>query len=327
MRFGLLNIDPVIAKAIKERLCGPRETFISEEIQWGKPSLFGGGFGETAKRSRKPGSEEKYALLLRKKRDDSVFRRTVTGLMQWCAAGVVASIGLWYATSTVPNHTMIAALIGFGIIFIGAVIARVRAAQVSQKRILEHEILFEELKSTLAFLTLTRAERVYCDVLVMLSQLEANLEARRTIRKSLSYLNDLLADARRLDRQRKSLVPALGGNPLMQLSKEQVILEDRVKAEQDDITRISLNQSLELVKTRIDNTTTLEQALQRILAQEEAIVNALATMQGAFARMQVAPSVQTDKATQQIVETVAEMNRQTEAVEKAVQEVLTMGSR
>ncbi len=329
MRIGLINMDPVVAKQIAERLCGSRDAFISPDIQWGKPKRRDHLDEEEVrkpKRKRPSTHEQNYTLLLRKRRDDIVSRRiTFYTTTPSVIVGVGIGVGIWLLLAKMDYHTTVAAAAA-GLISVAWDLCGTRVGQSGfpQRRALNYEVLLEELKAVLPYLTLTRAERVYCDVLVMLSDFEANLEARRAIRTTLKQLNDLLIDSRKLEKKRKSLLPALGSNPVNELANEQRKLEERIVESTDEVTQASLSQSLGHVKVRIDNSRNLELALERINAQQDAIVNALASCHGAFARMQVAPSIQTDTAAREITETVAEINRRTVAVEAAVQEVLTL---
>ncbi len=327
MRIGLVNIDPVVAKGLADLLCGTREPFISKDIQWTKPKrrdIVDDDSNSKVKRKRPSTPEQNYTLLLRKRRDDMVGRRTFYTAAPSMLFGTGVGVGLWFLLTGMDHHTTIAAAVAAVISIMGIGIGRTWANQASQRRALNYEVLLEEMKAVLPYLTLTRAERVYCDVLVMLSAFEANQEARKAIRTTLAQLNDLLADSRRLEKQRKGLLPALGSSPVSELIEERRKLEERIAASTDEVTRGSLNQSLGHINVRIENSKNLELALERINAQQEAIVNALASSQGALARMQVAPSVQTETASKEITETVAEMNRRTVAVEEAVKEVLTL---
>jgi hypothetical protein len=320
-------MDPVVAKEIADRLCGTREPFISKDIQWTKPkrrAILDEEGDSKAKGKRPSTSEQNYTLLMRKRRDDMVARRTFYTAMASVSIGAGVGSGLWFLLASIDHHTTIAAATTGVISIAGISIGRAWANQATQRRALNYEVMLEELKAVLPYLTLSRAERVYCDVLVMLSQFEANLEARKAIRVTLAQLNDLLADSRRLEKQRKSLLPALGSSPVNELTDERRKLEERITESTDEITRGSLNQSLGHISVRMENSRNLELALERINAQQDAIINALTSSQGALARMQVAPSIQTDIAAQEIIETVAEMNRRTVAVEAAVQEVLTL---
>ena len=326
MRIGLVNMDEKVAKAVADRLCGTRDPFISEDIEWGKPKRRDPLDDEDVpRRKHKSTSEQNYALLLRKRRDDACAKRMLIAAGPALLLGGLVGVAIWGPLKGLESPGFVAAVVGVGAaIMVLATVGRVWANRASQRTALNYEILLEELRAVLPYLSLTRAERVYCDNIVMLAAFEANLEARRAIRRTLPQLNELLADSRKLDKQRKSLLPAIGTNPIKGLTEEQQKLAERVAEAKDEVTRASLAQSLEHIKVRIENTRSLEQALERINAQQEAIVNALASSQGAFARMQVAPSVQTETAAQEITQTVADMNQRTIAVEQAVQEVLTL---
>lgn len=326
MRIGLNNIDTVIAEKIAERLCGPVTTFLSEEIDWSKKNRYKLAREEDneegrSRRKRRPDSREQEALALRMRRDDTMSKRGLTTFFALVLGGGAAS-GL---LRLLPEGLVLPAYIGAGFLWmVGAAVGIRWTNRASQRHILNHEVTVTELEAVLPLLSLTRAERAYGDILLMVAALEVPAEPRRTSWETLAQVTGLLEDSRRLEKQRLSLLPVLGTNPVKELEAEQGKLEGRIAAAKDDRTREAIQQSLELVKTRAENSRTLEQALERLNAQQEALVHTLATAQSALARMQVMPGIQTEIATKEIAETVHAMNRQTVAVEQAVQELIAI---
>ncbi|MBC7528020.1 MAG: hypothetical protein H7308_10770, partial [Chthonomonadaceae bacterium] len=76
---------------------------------------------------------------------------------------------------------------------------------------------------------------------------------------------------------------------------------------------------------RLESAKQLRQTLERVSGQQEAIGQTLASAVSAMARLQLAPSVHTESAAAQIAGQVTQMNRQTYAMEQAVEEVILLG--
>ncbi|HEV2472693.1 MAG TPA: hypothetical protein VGS41_08520, partial [Chthonomonadales bacterium] len=74
-----------------------------------------------------------------------------------------------------------------------------------------------------------------------------------------------------------------------------------------------------------ENARAFERSIERINAQQEAILQTLSSAQSALARMHLAREADS-AATEEIAGVVARMNAQTTAVEQAVQEVMSLRS-
>ena len=319
MRIGLNHMDPRIAAATKDRLAAPLPLFLKDEIRWSRPNTYFFDWMSPAdKRRREPTKDEQAAFALRKQRDEVATRR---GLLTAFVPLVVGG-GVGALLSMLMHEVALPVAAATWLGMTGAGIWWTR--QVAPERFLNYEVSLEEMRAAFRLLTLTRAERVYCDTLLLIAAMEPNQEARHAIRQTLGQLNALLEDSRKLERQRQSLLHVLGTHVVGELEKEKETLGKRIEAVSDRVTRQSLEQSLQMVTTRLENARTFEQALVRLNAQQEALVHAFSSAQSALVRMQVAPSAATEQAAQEITETVETMNQQTRSVEKAVEEVMTL---
>ena len=325
MRIGLQDIDPVIAEAMLHRLAAQPNEFLRDNIHWNSmnPFTFSWEFharGLQVKRKRDPTDDEKRAYILRKVREDQVgIRIAGTALVPITAAMAVAFGGMAahlpaFLGGTLATFTWLS---GTGAGTYWSLRATPKARLLQAARV-------EEMKAVFPLLTLTRGERIYCDTLLLLARMEVVPEAEDDLRETLRQLNTLVQSARLLEQQRVSLLPLLGNNVIPELEAEYGDLGRRLDRVTDAVTRQSLQQSLAMCQTRLENAKALEQGLERLKAQQEALTQTISTAQSALARLQIAPQLRPEAAAQEISETVAQMNRQTYAVEQAVQEVMTL---
>ena len=183
----------------------------------------------------------------------------------------------------------------------------------------------DAMRSVFPHLSLTRAERIYCDVLLFLARTETTADGEEMMRDTLRQLNELLASSRQLEQKRMSLLPLLGANVEVELQAESNHLRRRLEGVADPIARASHEQSLRMMTQRIETAQNLQVGLERLNAQQEAITQTLASAFASLGRMQAAADQpRAEYAMQDITQTVSQMNQQTYAVEKAVEEVLTL---
>ena len=206
----------------------------------------------------------------------------------------------------------------------GAGLGGVWASRATPKSRLAFAMHPEEMRAVFPLLKLSRAERIYCDALLLLARTETTAETERNFRNLLQQLNDLMRNARQLEAQKQSLLPIMGMHSIVQLEAEYGELGRRLDSLSDLVSRQALEQSLAMCAARLQNAKTLKQSLERISAQQEAINQTLASALSAMARIQVAPSMKSDTIAEEIAESVSQMNLQTYAVEQAVEEVMTL---
>jgi hypothetical protein len=201
------------------------------------------------------------------------------------------------------------------------------AVSATPKSRLTRYVRLEEMRAVFPLLSLTRADRLYCDTLLLLARMEVGQETERMMRESLAQLNQLLVANRQLEQRRLGLLPLLGNNVISELEEEFGELGRRLDQTRDPISRQSLEQSLRMCQTRLENARLLQEGLERLKVQQEAILHTISTAQTAMARLQIAPQPQTEFVAQEIAQSVTQMNQQTYAVERAVEEVMTLRAR
>ncbi len=323
MRIGLDEIDPRIAEAITDRLCASLNEFLRDDIRWGSfqslpISWEVKGGSVKVKRRRDPSEEERLAYALRRRRDEQVSMRALGAAFLPSVAGT--AIG-WAIAGGTPAAGLAA---GLSVWALGTGIGVYWTKRATPRERLRKSVQLEELRSVLPLLTLTRAERVYCDALLLLSRTDATPEAENTLRSTLLQLNDLLTSSRQLEHRRATLLPLLGQHAISELEAEFQALGRRLDQATDGITRNMIQQSLQMCATRIENARAFAQGLERLNAQQEAIVHTLSSALSAMARLQILSDPQTEVAAQEIARSVATMNQQTRSVEQAVEEVMSL---
>lgn len=323
MQIGLQDIDPRIAEAMAERLCAPPREFLRENVHWGGVMNFSWQFhagGLSVKRKREPNPDERQAYQIRKQRDDQMALRGLSAaFLPFLPALAVGSI---FALAHAPIQTIVLYAV---LIWLLGTIGGIRWATRARPRArLRQSVAPVEMRAVFPLLSLTRIERVYCDTLLLLARMETAPDAESTLQATLRQLNDLLENARQLEAKRLSLLPVLGANSIEALEAEMQELEGRLAEATDSVSRQSLEHSVQMCATRLENSRAFSLGLERLKAQEEALFHTLSSVQSALARMQLTPAPQTALAAQEIAETVTHMNQQTYAVEQAVQEVMEL---
>lgn len=322
MQIGLQDIDPKIAQAMEERLSAPPHEFLKDDVHWGGFNFnwqFHAG-GIRFKRKRESSADERQAYELRKKREERMGLRIAAAIFLPILAALVTN-GLL----TLAGVSLALNLVGSLAVWLGgALFAVTQALQSRPKAYLQRAILPVEMRVVVPLLSLSRAERTYCDTLLLLSRMDVDAESEKNLRATLEQLNELMASARQLEARRLSLLPVLGTNSTEELEAELETLRARLAETTDSVARQSLEQSVQMCASRLADARAFQQGLERLKAQEEALVHTLASVQTAVARMQLTPMPQTALAAQEIAETVSYMNQQTYAVEQAVQEVMEL---
>lgn len=325
MRIGLKDIDTEIAAKMAGCLLSPLKDFLGENIHWkGLPWKFRWqaiSEAPTLQRKREPNSDERAAYEMRARREDRFAGRLVAAVLVPLATG----LGL-AAFSSGGHEPSSAFLLASGGIWVGGTTLGVWWAQKARPQArIAYSLSLSEMRSAFPHLTLNRAERVYCDALLMMVRTQTDSGTERTFQEIMLQLNTLLQNYRQLDQRRQSLLPIMGLHSIADLEREFGELGRRLDTISDPITRNAVQQSLEMCSTRLENARQIVQNLERLQVQQDAIVQTLASALSAMARMQTAPVLQAGETAQEIAQTVSQMNQQTWAVEKAVEEVMTIG--
>jgi hypothetical protein len=117
-----------------------------------------------------------------------------------------------------------AVLSGIAVFLVTSVIGFVKTAREMEKR--AETIHPDLLKSRLPLLKLTRAERAYCETLILLFEKGTRLDAP-TVQETLRQLNTLMAHSRQLDSQRTELAKTAGTESMAELEAERVRLQEK----------------------------------------------------------------------------------------------------
>lgn len=330
MQLGLADIDTEIAAHVRQRLTGPMRDFLTPGIRWKGtfPYEFNWQFHSGATpihRKREPSTDEQTARDLRRRREERFYRRVaiaaVVPLIPSAAVGAVLATQLGGATAIA-----IGAICASITWLTAAAAGGIGAASAYPRRRLAADVAIEEMKAVFPLLRLSRAERIYCDTVLLLAGIDADPATERTLRGTLHDMNALLADCRSLEVKRRALLPVMGLNSVKSLEEEYGALGIKLDTTTDTVARESIRRSLEMCATRLGNARAVDVGLQRLLAQEEALAHTLSTAQSAIARMELSPEAGSSLAAQELAAAVAHMNLQTTSVEKAVDEVVRLGA-
>ncbi len=181
----------------------------------------------------------------------------------------------------------------------------------------------EVLRAVFPLILRTRAEGIYHEALLLLSDREIPLDDP-TRRDVLRHLNALLEDRYQLDTHRRRVLTLKDSHALADLEAERDALAQRMERADDAAAREALRQSTALCEARLESVRALDPMLARLDAQQEIIHQALASIHFALARLQVAPAPLAMPSIAEIHQTVARINSQTRAVEEAVAEVMAL---
>lgn len=182
----------------------------------------------------------------------------------------------------------------------------------------------EVLLAALPLMILSPTEAVYVETVALLTALQEKVE-EQTVRNILLQLNALLANDRQLEIQRQRLAGGVEQHPVAALETNLTEFAQRLRETEDPITQQSLQQSLQMCAARLEDSRTMQQNLQRVTAQQEAVQQSLASARSSLLRMQTAPAL-ASPAVEEITLAVTQINRQTQSVEAAVQEVANLSA-
>jgi hypothetical protein len=170
---------------------------------------------------------------------------------------------------------------------------------------------------------LSRAEKLYCDSVASLIDAGPVL-TETTQTEILRQLNDLLTSHRKLDGPVRQYLSAGGSSSIEELERELAALSVSRDSKSDTMARATMDQSIGLCQQRLSAAKALGPAREQAEAQQELIIQALASVQGSLARMVASGSGTSDADVSALHASVNQVNQQTRAVEDAVGEVLTL---
>jgi hypothetical protein len=183
----------------------------------------------------------------------------------------------------------------------------------------------EELRALSTGLELGRSETIYLETVCALLEAGNNI-SEQTGRDILSTLGTLLEQARYVNDRRERLRKATGAESAAELVEERERLAGRVAKVEDPQARQDLTQSLAMYDERLRNSRELSPLLERLDAQCEVIEQTLLSVQASVSRLQVAPTALTAPDVEEVKRVVSQITAQTQAVEDAVQQVMSLRS-
>jgi hypothetical protein len=183
----------------------------------------------------------------------------------------------------------------------------------------------EELRALSTGLELGRPETIYLETVCALLEAGNNI-SEQTGQDILSTLGTLLEQANYVNDRRERLRKATGAESAAELVEERERLAGRIAKVEDPQARQDLTQSLAMYDERLRNAWELSPLLERLDAQWEVIEQTLLSVQASVSRLQVAPTALTAPDVEEVKRVVDQITAQTQAVEDAVQQVMSLRS-
>lgn len=304
MKIGLRDIDPNIARRIREMLDYMRTLEFQDRQQAHTPE-----------------------------RDAQLAARTVLQRADKVpyAVRLASSVGVGFLTlllvagginsGTIPGPLVVAAPTLGGLTYWFSWWVN------KQQRVddLDRSMTSEEVRAACSVIKATPSEISYFESIALILEIAAQLDAQ-TGKDILSELNVLIAQARQLKAYRDNLRAAINAESADELVAQGEDLRTKLSQITDEAARRAIEQSIELLENRWRVAQTLQPSLERVEAQQEVIRQTLASVQSSLARMKVAPDALTAPDIAVIQSSISEVTGQTRAVEQAVQEVVSIRS-
>ncbi len=183
----------------------------------------------------------------------------------------------------------------------------------------------EELRALSTGLELGKPEKVYLETVCALLEAGGNI-SEQTGQDILSTLGTLLGQARYVNDRLERLRKATGAESAVELAEERERLAGRIAKVEDPQARQDLTQSLAMCDERLRNARELSPLLERLDAQWEVIAQTLLSVQSSVSRLQIAPAALTAPDVEEVKRVVDQVTAQTQAVEDAVQQVMSLRS-
>lgn len=188
---------------------------------------------------------------------------------------------------------------------------------------LNRSMTSEEIRAACSVIDATPSETSYFESIALILEIGRKLDTQ-VGKDILAELNVLIAQADQLQTYRDNLRAAINAESVDALIAQREELRTKLSRTTDEATRRATEQSMELLETRCQMAQTLQPSLERVEAQQEVIHQTLVSVQSSLARMKVAPDALTAPDISMIQSSISEVTGQTQAVEQAVQEVMSI---
>jgi hypothetical protein len=173
--------------------------------------------------------------------------------------------------------------------------------------------------------SLNRAERAYCEAAATLID-AGSILSEEVQRDVIHQLNGLLDSHRRLEEPVRRARAASGAESINALEQELAGLMSRRDAQTDANARATMDKSVELCCRRLEASRAMEPARQNAEAQQELILQTMASVQASLGRTTGVNVKPEDLNLGALHQSVAQVNSQTRAVEEAVAEVVALSA-
>lgn len=182
----------------------------------------------------------------------------------------------------------------------------------------------EAMRGASHLISLSRAEQLYCEAVAAL--IEAAPVLGETVQgEILQQLNGLLESHRKLDIPIRRYA-ASASVSVETLEDEIAGLNRRREELTDAAAREMMDQSIALCGRRLEQAKALKPAREQAEAQQELILQTLASVAASLTRTGAVPSAPVSAEVTELQESVTQANRRAQAVEEAVAEVMALNA-
>jgi hypothetical protein len=239
----------------------------------------------------------------------------------WGACGLFASSLLAMPVIAPTNEGIgVLTFLALNGLALGLVIATHRKVQGELSRYVSPELM----RGAAHLVALSRAEIQYCEAVAALVDAGATL-GETTQKEILAELNGLLESHRKLELPVKHYRSMSGSATVATLEQELAQLALKRDGQADPAVRATMDQSVAMCGQRLEHARRIEPLQQQAEAQQEFIVQTMASIQGSLSRIAGAGANPLPTEVAGLRETVHRVHQQTRSVEDAVAELQSLG--
>ncbi len=250
------------------------------------------------------------------------WRETARRHLRYFVAGGGSFAASWLAAPALAVVSGPAAALGFfGLMGLGVGLV-IRGFQRTNRE-LSRFASADLLRGAAVLVALSRAEQLYCEAVAALVDAGAVLN-EAVQREILQQLNALLESHRKLEGPVRQLRAASVGGAVEALEQEVAELAQRRDTHEDEAARRTMEQSIALCTERLNHARAMEPAREKAEAQQELILQSMASVQARLARIGTAGLPAPEADAEAVRESVTQVCQQTRAVEEAVAEVVAL---
>lgn len=179
-----------------------------------------------------------------------------------------------------------------------------------------------EMRALFSRLSLNRAQRIYCDMLILVSQIPQNEVPDKTLHESLKHADQLMNSYNLLDKKRIAIGNTLGSQNIEELTQECESLRSKVANCADPFLIGTYRSNLEMCEVRLGNAIAIQKNYAKIKSEQDTVIQTLLALNSGIARQFLAPELYEDIEVGQTASSIQEVFQQITSVESAVEEIL-----